>query len=64
MAFVQWLDEKTASKKIGRSPRTLRRLAKSGKLKIDFTAINGRTYQYSERSIEKVLLSNSSIVTS
>lgn len=59
---MSWISEQEAAKKVNRKPRTLRKLVKSGHLKIDFTAINGRKYQYDLQGIEKLLKENSSII--
>ncbi len=61
MTNYSWIPESEAAKKIGRKPRTLRELAKSGRLQVAYTTINGRTYQYSERDLDKVLNSGASI---
>ena len=57
-----WIPEKQAAERLNRKPETLRALVKKGKIPLEFTHINGRTFQYSERSIEKVLLKNSSVI--
>lgn len=59
MSYAQWLDEKTAAQKVQRTPRVLRRLVKSGRWPIEYSALNNRGFQYSEKSIEKFLLQNS-----
>lgn len=61
MASVQWIDEKTAAEKVNRKPRTLRKLVLSGKWNINYTAPNGRTYQYDEKSIDQLLRSFSNV---
>jgi predicted DNA-binding protein (UPF0251 family) len=61
MANYSWIPESEAAKKINRKPRTLRELVKAGKLQVAYTTINGRTYQYSERDINRMLDSNASI---
>lgn len=59
---MNWIPEAEAAKKVGRKPRTLRALVKSGQYPWDipFTAPNGRGFQYSEKGIEKILDSFSS----
>lgn len=61
MSYVQWIPEQEAAKKVNRTPRVLRRLVKSGRWPIEYTAPNSRGYQYSEKSINKFLLQNSSV---
>lgn len=60
---MNWIPEPEAAKKLNRKPKTLRALVKSGKWKIDYTAPNGRGFQYSEKGIEKLLLEFSSVTT-
>lgn len=57
---MDWIPEKEATKIVGRSADRLRRLVKSGKWPIDYTAPNGRGYMYSLKGIHKMLDSYSS----
>jgi len=52
---MNWIKEIEAAKKIGRSPRLLRKHANSGLWKINYTAPNGRGYMYLEKDLEKML---------
>lgn len=61
MASVQWIDEKTAARKVNLAPITLRRLVKRGKWQVPYTAPNGRNYQYDERAIDQLLRSFSNV---
>lgn len=58
---MSWILEKEAAQLLNRAPRTLRRLVKSGALKIQFTHVNNRTYQYRETDLKKVLNKNASV---
>lgn len=62
MAKPTWIPEVAAAQKIGYQPKTLRRYAKSGRLDISFTHINGRRFQYNEKDIEKLLNQNAHII--
>lgn len=53
-----WIPEKEAAQKILRKPRTLRKLVIDRKLKIAFTSVNGRMYQYWSKDIDKLLNQN------
>ena len=57
-----WLPENIAAAKLDRKPRTLRTQVKQGKLKIGYSVINGRKYQYRESDIDKLLRENSNLV--
>lgn len=57
---MNWIDEKTFARMVCRKPRTVRRLVKNGIWDIPYSAPNGRTYQYSEQGINKLLLKFSS----
>lgn len=61
MKKVNWIEESEAAKRLGYSPETLRRYAKSGKVSISFTHTNGRSFKYSEQDIEKYLFQNATI---
>lgn len=56
---IQWIPEAEAAQKVRRHPRNLRKYVKTGKWPVAFTALNGRRYMYSEKDIEKLLLSYS-----
>ncbi len=59
---AQWISEKEAALLLGlKGTRTLRKMAKGGL--VDYTQTNGRTYQYSRKSINKFLESNSTIIS-
>jgi predicted site-specific integrase-resolvase len=58
---IKWLPEKIAAEMIGYAPKTLRRKAKSGEWEINWAAVQGRRYRYSESDINNLLLSNSTI---
>lgn len=57
---MNWVHEKQAAEMINRKPRTLRSLVQSGKLPIEYTHINNRTYQYKKSDIDRILQKNSS----
>jgi predicted site-specific integrase-resolvase len=59
---ITWLKESDAAEKLGYSPETLRRYCKSGKLSISFTHINGRSFKYSAKDIDKVLNENAFVI--
>lgn len=61
---MNWIDEKSAAEKVKRSPRVLRRKVKEGVWNVPFTAVGGRGYQYSEKGINQLLLSFSSVTKS
>jgi hypothetical protein len=61
---IDWIKEEEAAQRLGMTPRTLRINAKSGRLDISYTNINGRNYFYSEQSIEKLLLKNAVLIQS
>lgn len=56
--MANWIPETEAAKMVCRRPRTLRKLVTSGKWSIKFTTLNGRSYQYSESDIKKLLEQN------
>lgn len=58
---INWIPEKKAAEMLNYKPETLRRYAKDGRLKINFTARNQRRYQYSKQDIEKELLQHSTL---
>jgi hypothetical protein len=58
---VQWIPEKEAAQKVNRRPYTLRRLVKSGKWPIAYTAPNQRGYQYNLKDIDRLLESFSTL---
>jgi predicted site-specific integrase-resolvase len=58
---IKWVPEAEAAKMIGYAPKTLRRKAKSGEWEINWAAVQGRRYRYSESDINNLLLSNSTI---
>jgi hypothetical protein len=62
MSKVNWIHEKQAAAKIGYRPRVLRMYVKSGKLNIAYTNLNGRSFQYNEKDIDKLLLDNSTYI--
>lgn len=62
MSKPDWISEKEAAQKIGISPETLRRYAKSGKLNVSYTHFNNRNFQYDLKGIEKVLFRNATII--
>lgn len=62
MSKINWIAEEEAAAKIGYRPRVLRMYVKAGKLNIAYTNINGRSFQYLERDIDKVLLQNSTFI--
>ena len=57
-----WISEKEAAERLGRKPETIRKLVKSGKWQINFSAINNRRYHYDLKGIEKLMLQNSSVL--
>lgn len=57
-----WISEEKAAERMGYSPETLRRYCKSGKLNISFTHVNGRSFRYDEKDIEKFLNKNATII--
>lgn len=59
---ITWINENEAAEKLGYSPETLRRYCKSGKLSISYTHINGRSFKYSEKDIEKLLNENAFVI--
>ena len=56
---MKWIDEKTAAAMVKRCPRILRRKAKSRAWNINYTTLEGRTYHYSLKDIEKLFDQNS-----
>lgn len=56
-----WIIEKEAAAKVNRKPKYFRNLVKSGKLDIAWTTINGRSYHYNEKDIDRLLMQNSSL---
>lgn len=62
MSKINWLPEDAAAKKLGyNSAVWFRRLVKSGALKIAYTSVRGRAYQYSEKDLDKLLMANSTV---
>ncbi len=59
---MNWIPEAEAAKKVQREPRTLRKLVKSGKWTIAYTALNGRSYHYSEKDINSLFKRNSTAI--
>lgn len=62
MAKPIFIPEVEAAKMLNYAPRTLRERAKHGDLRIAYTCINRRKYQYNRLDIEKVLMDNSNIL--
>lgn len=58
-----WITEDEAAKMLNYRPRTLRQYAKDGSLKINYTTVRGKKYQYNKSDIEKVLLDASTIMS-
>ncbi len=58
MSYRNWIDEEQAAKMVNRKPRTLRKLVKSGKLKIAYSAPLGRKFHYLESDIIKLFKQN------
>lgn len=58
---MNWISESDAARKVNKAPKTLRRLVKSGKWPVNYTAPNGRGYQYSEKDLDKLLKSFSTV---
>ena len=52
--MANWLEEKEAAKKINRSVITLRRNVKKGTWNVAFRTLSGRSFQYSERDLERL----------
>lgn len=55
---TNWLSEKEVAEKLNRAPRTVRRKVKARVWEISYRTIEGRSYQYSEKDIERFLNSN------
>jgi|GEM_PF-2475612 len=58
---IEWIEESEAAKTLGYKPKTLRQYAREGKLPIDYTKLNYRTYQYEKGSIDRYKLANSTL---
>jgi hypothetical protein len=57
-----WVPEDIAAAMMNYQPYTFRRLVKSGKLDIAYSAPTGRKYQYNKLDIEKVQLQSSNLM--
>jgi hypothetical protein len=58
-----WIPEDVAAAMLNYQPYTLRRLAKSGKLDIAYSAPTGRKFHYNKLDIERVQLQGSNLMT-
>jgi hypothetical protein len=52
--MANWLPEDQAAKKIDRAPRTLRRYVKKGTWNVAYKTLNGRSFHYNERDLERL----------
>lgn len=58
---MTWIKEKDLAEMLGRNPRTVRRLVKSGTWNIPYSAPNGRRYLYSKKGVDQFLNNHSSL---
>lgn len=58
---MTWIPEKQLAEMLGRHPRTIRRLIKSGTWAIEFTAPNNRRFMYSKKGVDQFLNNHSSL---
>ena len=60
---ASWIHEEEAAKKVGyKSHKHFRRLVRERKIPIAYSSVRGRNFQYNEKDIEKLLLTNSTII--
>lgn len=52
--MANWLTEKEAADYVSRKPRTLRKKVKAGTWNIKIRTVNGRSFQYWAKDLEKV----------
>jgi len=57
----EWISESEAAKLMGYVPKVFRWYVRKGKLDIDYTKINYKTYEYDRNSIERYKLQHSTI---
>jgi len=58
---VNWISEAEAAQKMGYKPAVLRRYARTGKVKIAYTRVNYKTYEYCQNSIDQYKLERSTL---
>jgi predicted site-specific integrase-resolvase len=58
---IDWISETEAAQLMSYKPRTFRRYCKNGKLPINYTRVNPKTFEYNRLDIEKWKLDNSTI---
>ena len=56
-----WISEVEAAALMGYQPKVFRRYARSGKLSINYTRVNHRTYEYNKNDIDEWKIQHSTI---
>jgi predicted site-specific integrase-resolvase len=57
----QWISENEAAALMGYAVRTLRQYAREGRLPINYTRVNYKTFEYNKVDIDALKLGNSSL---
>ena len=58
---IEWISENEAAKLMGYVPKVFRWYVRKGKLPIDYTKLNYKTYEYEKGSIDRYKLANSTL---